>query len=215
MIIYRLIFWNDNENIYVLGNATNRVYKYSLDNTHDNIYVRLGGDIDNDNTIDNYSDWILVPENGYITSVNLPDSYNWNVSFRLESDSSARTPKIGSFTLNVDYHREWINVENWVDNLNIYERNWESNDIWTDRILIETPFEPLTDIQDLIVSFILPFFILFGPALILMTEFGVAGFLGGMSFGALLVYVVCDFSFGSILLILSAIVIVWWKHEEV
>jgi len=203
----------DAENIYMIGNGSDTVYRYLRDNTQDNIYARIGYDTDNDNSLDGYSSWYLMPENGYWINPNIPDAFNYNVSFRLETADNAFSPKIAAFSMNADYAREWVSAENWLDNLEILPKVWQSVESWANRLSLGFP-EPLFPLDALVSDVIVPLILLFAPAFAMMKKLKTIGFLIGMTLGAILAYSVAGFTFGLFILLIVTVVILWHKGRS-
>lgn len=120
----------------------------------------------------------------------------------------------------------WTGVENWVNELNTSEREWEETETWTNYLNIaqewvnvETwsnyfgKYPPLVPIETLILNILLPFIVLFAPALLLMEEFKFGGFIVGLLLGSIIAMFVLDMGWGLLSLLLVTIVIMWWKGE--
>ena len=122
---------------------------------------------------------------------------------------------------------EWNNVENWVNELNTFEREWEDVETWINyfstaeewvnvekwinRFGQAVPIVPPIDIISLI---IIPFIFIFAPALILLEEHGFAGLVLGMVIGIIITAIALDISIGLVILLLIAVGILFWKGRE-
>jgi len=205
----------DNDDNYVfMGTGTDKIYVMSHDNSVDTVKYRIGVDTDNDETIDAEYGYYTVPENGVITDVSgLPDAYCYSIDFYLTTNDNEYSPRVSTYIIIADYSRTWVSAENWTDNFIVYRYAWEDVEDWSEGFKIGA-VEPLAPLNTLIESVLVPLFLLFAPALGMMRRIGRMGFIGGLILGAIIVYLVYDFSIGFIIALFVAMLVLYLERED-
>ena len=211
----RNVLIDDNDNIVFVGAGTDTIYVFSDDNEVDNIYYKIGVDIDNDETIDNLYGWYLLSENGVISYPSfVPDAYCYSIQFKLETSNNSWSPRVSSYHFNADYAREWTSCENWLDNMKPNAYDWTSCENWAGVWDIGFSTEPLMDLDNLMINVILPLLILYIPAFAMMRQMGTTGFVVGLGVGVMMSYIAFGMNLGMVILSIVTIGILWLRSDK-